>query len=84
MTEKEFNKLKLAERYNLLKEKGEYIASRFFESFNVHLFALNGVYVEMWMRIGIEQIVWIELMKNKETLNFYIHNINPKKDLGLP
>lgn len=83
MTEKEFNKLKLQERYNLLKNKGEYIASRFFEGFNVHLFALEGMYVEMWMRTGLEQVVWIELMKNKDTLFFYTQHINPKKDLGL-
>jgi hypothetical protein len=83
MTEREFNKLKLADRYNLLKQEGEFVASRIYEGFHVHLFTLQGSYVEMWMRIGLEQVVWIELMKNKQTLDFYTKDFDPKKDLGL-
>lgn len=83
LTKTEFNRLKLAERYELLTEEGRFVASRFFEGFNVHLFTLFGFYVEMWQRISISNVVYIEVVNNDETLKLYLGNIDLKKDLGL-
>lgn len=83
LTKTEFNRLNLGKRYELLTEEGRFIASRFFEGFNVHLFAVYGFYVEMWQRISISQVVYIEVVNNDETLKLYIENIDLKKDLGL-
>ncbi|MFZ5554433.1 MAG: hypothetical protein ACOZCO_15040 [Bacteroidota bacterium] len=82
-TKNQFNRLKLAKRYEVLTEEGRFVASRFFESFNVHLFAMDGFYVEMWQRISMNQVVYIEVVNNDETLKLYIDNIDLKKDLGL-
>jgi hypothetical protein len=83
ITEKEFSKLKLARKYGLIKKEGEFIASRFFESYNVHLYSLNGIYVEVWFKVGLNLLYWVDVLKNEEILNEYLDNIDLKKDLGL-
>jgi hypothetical protein len=67
-----FNKLTIEERYLLLKEEGEFIASRVSGGYNVHLFGLRKRYVEMWRTIGLHQIQWIELAKNNDILAEYV------------
>lgn len=79
----QYLKLKLDQRYQLLSTDGEFIASRFHSEFNIHLFALYGFYVEMYQRIGLADVVYIEVQTNKAILNEYALNIDLKKDLGL-
>ena len=83
MSEKAFRKLKLAKRYAVLRAEGDFIASRFFESFQVHLYQLGDFHVEEWYRIGLAQVCYIEVMGNPETLNIYLELIDLKKDLKL-
>lgn len=83
LSRSEFNQLKLPERHKLVHNEGEFIASRQSESYFVHLFSLDGEYVEVWMLIALNQVMWIEIMTNKETLQLYADQFNPKKDLGL-
>jgi hypothetical protein len=75
-----FKKLSLQQRFSLLKDKGEFIASRPYESFSVHLFALEGHYVEMWQRVGLEYVEYIELILEKRKLDVWADAI----DLELP
>lgn len=78
-----FNKLKLTEKYALLNDQGDFIASRKSESYFVHLFALNGQYIEMWMSIELNHLAWIEILNNNETLKLYANQFDFRKDLGL-
>ena len=82
LTIKEFEKYTLKKKYNLLKKEGAHIASRIYQDFNVHLFSLHGHYIEAWYKLSLNQLYWIEVVKNKETLNAYTNEINIK-DLGL-
>lgn len=83
MTPKEFKKMRVAKRLQCVKEHGEYIAGRFFGSFNVYLYQVDDFYVELWKRIGHDEICYVELLERQETLDDYMDNINLKKDLGL-
>ena len=72
MNERDFNKLTREKRYLLLKEKGDYIAARMHAGYNVSLFACEGLYIEMWQRLGLEYIDYIEVVKTKDQLAPYI------------
>lgn len=79
----DFNQLKLPERHRLIHNHGDFIASRQSESYFVHLFSFEGFYVEVWNMIALDQVIWIEIIDNLETLKLYADQFDPKKDLGL-
>ncbi|MFP5471064.1 MAG: hypothetical protein ACLGGV_05670 [Bacteroidia bacterium] len=72
MDETWFNKLTLEERYLLIKEEGEFVASRLSNGYNVHLFIVRKTYVEMWRTVTLHQIQWIEIAKNTDILAEYV------------
>ena len=76
MTKREFRKLKILERYRLLKTEGTHLASREFGGYFVHLFSFRELYVEVWVLIGLNQIRWIEIQDNKETLDLYVQKMD--------
>ena len=75
MQERTFRKLSLQQRYQKLKQDGVYIASRISNGYNVHLFGLGGMYVEVWRPIGLNYIRWIEIQKNQKLLDEYLDNL---------
>ena len=83
MDQKTFNKLTLNAKLELLRAKGKFLASRQYISHMVHLYDLNGNYIEVWNKIGFDVIEWIEFTNNKESINSYLKKININKDLGL-
>jgi len=76
MDPKVFSKLSLQLRFSLLKDKGEFVASRPYESFSVHLFTVEGYYVEMWQRIGLEYVEYVELIVEKRKLDVWTDAID--------
>lgn len=70
-----FKKCTLSERYELLKERGVFLASRLHESFEVHLFSLGGLYVEVWKRIGLPYVDYIEPLSESSRLNHWLEVI---------
>lgn len=72
----EFKKLSLEKKYILLKSEGNYVSSRYYRGFQVHLYGLNNFYVEVWQRVGLEDIIWIEVVNNNATINSYLDNID--------
>lgn len=82
LTEKEFGRLSLNKKYQLVKKEATYLGARLFESYNVKLFGYNDFYIEVWYRLGLNQIYWIEVLKNKDTLKDYADQLD-LKDLGL-
>lgn len=83
LTKKEFQKLSLNRRYQLLKQDGEHIAVRQKSLHFVHLFSIYNFYVEVWILITFNQIQWIEIQRNKSVLDDYSDQINVRKDLGI-
>ncbi len=76
MQEKEFEKLNLSQKYQLVRKEGAFLASRFFQGYNVHLFRLRGLWVEVWTLIALQQVRWIELLKNPHALEEYADQVN--------
>lgn len=82
-SKEDFRVLSLEERYEILKKEGEHIGARLIGNHSVHLYAVSGFFVEMWILISFNQVQWIEIQKNQSILNEYINQIDIKKDLGL-
>ena len=82
MTAAEFNKLSLEQRYNLLKKEGDFIGSRLYLNYRIHLFSCEGLFLEMWIVIGIDQLQWVEVQTNQSILDLYVDKIDLRKILG--
>jgi hypothetical protein len=76
MTPEEFKKLSIEQKLELVKARGDFVASRLYPGFNVHLFALDGFFIEVWKRVGLDYIQWIEVVNSDSTINSYLDNIN--------
>lgn len=78
LTKKEFRTCTISRRYRLLKKDGEHIAARQTGIHRIHLFAIYGFYVEVWIIISLDQIQWIEIQDNQSIINSYSDNVNVK------
>ncbi|MFN2430120.1 MAG: hypothetical protein ABR574_08905 [Cryomorphaceae bacterium] len=78
-----FQKLDLNRRLKYVEERGQYVKSRNFGSFDVHLYALNGFYCEVWMRKGLNQVNWIEVADIANIAETYLLSLDVKKSFGL-
>jgi hypothetical protein len=72
MTEAEFLRLNRTARLEAVKEQGEYIGSRAHGGHRVHLYRMEGFFCEVWMRLGWDQVEWIEVARNTEVLSEYV------------
>lgn len=75
--------MSLQKRYEVLKNKGEYVGVRQLGDHRIHLYAVSNFFVEMWILFCINEIRWIEIQNNQSILNEYTDNIDIKKNLGL-
>ena len=80
MTEEKFNKLTIQKKYELLKNKGDFIASRFYQTYRIHLYKYSDVLAEVWVKLGLNQIYWIETV-DKDRIDLYADEINIKFNL---
>ena len=78
ITEKDFKKLDLIFKYKMLKNDGVFLASRLSLGFTVSLFAIGKFYVEVWKRISIDNIEWIEVVSSK-IVDIYLPNFDINK-----
>ena len=76
MNERDFNKLSSEKRYSLLKEKGDYLAARMHGAYNVSLFACEGLYIELWQRVGLDYVDYIEVIRTRDQLNPYLDQLD--------
>lgn len=76
----EFQKCRLTARKRLLQEAGVHIASRYYRSYAVHLYAVNNFYVELWIRMDFDEICWIEVADSDNVADNYSGDL---KELGL-
>ncbi|MFT5596275.1 MAG: hypothetical protein ACI8QH_001065 [Flammeovirgaceae bacterium] len=80
---RQFKKLNLSGRYRHIRDHGEYIDSRFFGTYKVHLYEVEGFYAEVWMRPDLDQVCWIEIADTDNVAENYTKSIDIKSDLGL-
>jgi hypothetical protein len=83
LTKKEFQRLSLSKRLQLLEKHGEHIAVRQKSIHLIHLFSIYNFYVEVWILLSFNQIQWIEIQENNSILESYLDKIDIKKHLDI-
>jgi hypothetical protein len=74
---KHFRARPITERLDRVRAEGEYLGSRQHGGHRVHLYRMgqsstNGFFCEVWMRLGLNYVEWIELANNPEILSEYV------------
>jgi hypothetical protein len=72
----EFKKLSLEKKLELVKKEADYVSSRYYQGFEVHLYGMDNFFVEVWKRFGLDYIEWIEVVNSNATINSYLDNID--------
>ncbi|MEM7162310.1 MAG: hypothetical protein AAF487_07690 [Bacteroidota bacterium] len=75
MTASEFRQKRLLDRFGIVETKGIALAKRKHGSFNVELYSIDDFYVEIWKKVGLNIIHWIETV-DKKNLEYYTDQIN--------
>jgi hypothetical protein len=82
-SEKEFRKLGTKARLDAVRENGNYVDSRSFGSYLVHLYQVDSFYAEVWLRRDTDQICWIEVVPVQTVADNYVRDVNIRLELGL-
>lgn len=80
MEERQFHKLSLQKKNDVLRKKGHFIASRYYQTYRIHLYKLDDFLAEVWVKLGLNQIYWIETV-DEDRLELYADSLNLNIDL---
>tara|TARA_B110000196_G_scaffold289304_1_gene274821 strand:+ start:96 stop:353 length:258 start_codon:yes stop_codon:yes gene_type:complete len=83
MTKTDFSRLARGEKYILLCDLGKHLANRKHSGFIVSLFEFEGFYVEVWKRVGLDYVDYIEVINDNSILEQYLDDLDLGTDLGL-
>lgn len=72
MNEVDFIRLDRQGRLDAVRAYGEYLGSRAHGGHRVHLYRMDGFFCELWMRLGWQEVEWIEVARNQEILTEYV------------
>lgn len=72
MEERSFLALRIEDRVQALRTHAEYLGSRTHAGHQVHLYRMDGYFVELWMRLGTRIVEWVEVARNTEILTEYV------------
>ena len=81
MQEREFLTADRLQRLQAVRTLGEYLGSRQHGGHRVHLYRMDGYFCEVWMRLGLTQVEWIEVARNLDILTEYV-NLDTRGLLG--
>jgi len=74
MEKEDFRRLKLSQKYDLIKKNGKFLAKRKHGGFLIDLYGYSSYYVEVWKPVGINLIQWIEVVNRDEILDSYLQD----------
>jgi hypothetical protein len=65
-------------RLERVKAEGEYLGSRVHGGHQVHLYRMGpagsaGFFCEVWMRLGLRYVEWVEVAERLDILQEYVH-----------
>lgn len=72
---KEFKALSKKGKFREIQDHGNYIASRYYQSYEIHLHQVHNHLVEVWWKLGLNQIYWIEAVE-RGRMELYIDRVN--------
>ena len=70
MTSVEFRKKRLLDKFGIVETEGNLLGERNYKSFRVRLYSLQDFYVEVWNKVGLNIIYWIEVV-DRQNFEFY-------------
>lgn len=76
MTAQEFRRFYIHERYSIVRDRSTFLASRLHGGFQVGLYRINDLYIEVWKRIGLDYVDYIEPIDEKKMRNAYLDNFD--------
>lgn len=59
-----------------LKSLGKHLGNRQFEGYIVSLFAVEDFYVELWKRVGLDYIDYLEVVRDHARLELYAPDLS--------
>lgn len=71
ITEVEFKRLSKAARWKCVLEQGAEVSKRLYRGFAVRLFAIGAFYVEVWARLGLDLVEWVEVVPLDRVADIY-------------
>lgn len=74
MNLKDFKTLSKKGKYREVESHGNHVANRYYQSYEIHLYKLHGFLVEVWWKVGLNQIYWIEAV-DKNRIELYIDSV---------
>lgn len=83
MTKTDFSGLNRSEKFLLLRDLGKHLANRKHSGFIVSLFEFEGFYVEVWKRVGLDYVDYIEVVNDNSILEQYLDDLDLNSGLGL-
>ncbi len=72
MKEADFIRLDRQRRLVAVRSEGEHLGSRGHGGHRVHLYRMDGFFCEIWMRVGWQDVEWIEVARSTEVLSEYV------------
>ncbi|KAB2913669.1 MAG: hypothetical protein F9K23_16735 [Bacteroidetes bacterium] len=78
VTETEFKKMPLLQRYKALEQEGHFVERRIYRGMEAFLYKMDGFYVEAWKRYMLAEVCWIEVVPEK-TLEKYVDSVDLTK-----
>lgn len=60
------------QKHRILSQEGEFMGKRHHSSYEISLFAYDKTYYEVWRKIGLQMVYWIEEVKNTDQLSEYL------------
>ncbi len=76
MTQEAFKRLSKRERYVIVRDRATFLASRLHAGFQVGLYRIGDLYIEVWKRVGLDYLEYIELVDEKKVRDAYLDNLN--------
>jgi hypothetical protein len=76
MTQEAFKRLSKRERYVIVRDRATFLASRLHGGFQVGLYRIGDLYIEVWKRVGLDYLEYIELVDEKKVRDAYLDNLN--------
>ena len=79
MTQSDFLLLDINARADLVWDTGEFVGARTYYGYNIVLYVLEGLYIEVWVFLATNKIEKVEPIQNEKDLEHYLKDIDLKK-----
>ena len=76
LNEAGFRALGRKDRVLAVKRDGEFLGTRVFGGYHVHLYRMPGFFAEVWMRIGIGTVDFAEVVTDQDILLEYVPDLD--------